>query len=239
MNRADPLCIDPRVDPLLTELREAIALYRAGPAHPTRAELRAFIRDGFRRAHGARVERFYPDLLCFHAETGIRAVVGYRGAPAEPLFSEHYLDLPVEDRLTALTASAVARDDVVEVGNLTLSDPGQARWIIAATTDFLAAAGYRWVLFTATRPLANAFRRLGLRPLRLADADPARLPDGGAAWGAYFRQGPAVYAGDILAGAAKLRAAGRTGQPQLRALLRQAAGLGAHAGAAPGQAAES
>ena len=231
MTRTDPRCIDPRVDPLLTELREPVALHRAGPGHPARPELHGFVRDCFRRAHGARVDSFYPDLLCFSAASGIRAVVGYRGALDELLFLEHYLDLPAEDRLTALTGSAVPRDGLVEVGNLALSDAGQARWLIAATTAFLAAAGYRWVLFTATRPLANAFRRLGLRPLRLADADPARLPDGGAAWGAYYRQAPAVYAGDILAGAGKLQGAGRSAQPCLRSLLAHAWSLGACAGA--------
>jgi hypothetical protein len=226
MTRTDPRCIDPRVDPLLTELREPVGLHRAGPGHPARPELQGFVRDCFRRAHGARVEHFYPELLCFTAAAGIRAVVGYRGALGEPLFSEHYLDLPADERMTAIIGEEVPRDDIVEVGNLALSDPGQARWIIAATTAFLAAAGYRWVLFTATRPLANAFRRLGLRPLWLADADPARLPDGGAAWGAYYRQGPAVYAGDILAGAAKLQVAGRGSQPSLQSLLGRAWGLG-------------
>lgn len=68
---------------------------------------------------------------------------------------------------------------------------------------------------------------MGLRPVALAPADPSRLLDGGAAWGRYYEQGPMVYAGDILAGAGKLQAAGRAGQPQLQSLLRDAGRLGA------------
>jgi hypothetical protein len=153
-------------------------------------------------------------------------VVGYRTGLAKDLFAEHYLDLPADQLISNRIGRCLARGNLVEVGNLALSDPGHARWVIAASTAFLAAAGYRWVLFTATRPLANAFRRLGLRPVHLAEADPARLPDGGAAWGTYYGQNPAVYAGDILAGAAKLEGACRPGQPHLQALLRTSRRLG-------------
>jgi hypothetical protein len=227
MTHCDTLCIDAGVDPLLTELREPVGVFHADNAHPARRELQTFIGAIFRRAHGARVDLFYPGLLGYTAEQGLRAAVGYRAGLNQSLFAEHYLDIPAEHLITARTGRSVVRGDLVEVGNLALSDPGHARWVIAASTAFLAAAGYRWVLFTATRPLANAFRRLGLRPVRLADADPARLPDGGAAWGSYYRQGPAVYAGDILAGAAKLQIAGRVGQPHLHRLLRAARELGA------------
>jgi hypothetical protein len=115
---------------------------------------------------------------------------------------------------------------LVEVGDLALADPGQARWVIASTTAFLAASGCRWVLFTATRPVANAFRRLGLRPVPLAPADTARLPDGGSSWGRYYDAGPVVYAGDILAGLAKLHNGSCARQPRLQGLLEAARRLG-------------
>jgi hypothetical protein len=231
MNDRDSLCIDPGIEPLLTELREPVDLLLADRDHPARHGLQEFIRLAFRRAHGARVDHFYPSLIGFSIRRELTAVVGYRGGRADglhqPLFAEQYLDAPAEDLVQAHTGLAVVRDDLVEVGNLALREPGHARWVIAASTAYLAAAGYRWVLFTATRPLANAFRRLGLRPVALAAADPCRLLDGGTSWGRYYEQGPMVYAGDILAGADKLQAADRAGRPQLQALLRDAGRLGA------------
>ena len=232
MSYCDSLCIEEGVDPLLSELREPVRVLHADRSHPARPELQRFIRTVFWRAHGARVDLFYPGLLGYRTAQGLRAVVGYRAGHEAALFAEHYLDLPAERLISNRTGRCLARGDLVEVGNLALSAPGHARWVIAASTAFLAAAGYRWVLFTATRPLANAFRRLGLRPIHLADADPARLPDGGKAWGAYYRQGPAVYAGDILAGAAKLQGACRAGQPHLQSLLRTSQRLGLGAGVA-------
>jgi hypothetical protein len=225
MSNRDCLCVDAGVDPLFTELREPVRLVHADQHHPARAKLQDYVRTVFRRAHDARVDMFYPHLLGFYAEHGLRAVVGYRGAFGQTLFAEQYLDAPAEELVMARAGRAFKRADMVEVGNLALAEPGQARWVIAATTAFLAAAGYHWVLFTATRPLANAFLRLGLRPLALAAANPARLHDGRAAWGRYYNQGPAVYAGDILAGAAKLASSTRSGRPHLQALLRAASRL--------------
>jgi hypothetical protein len=230
MSQQDSLCVDAGVDPLLTELREPVAVFCADDAHPAQADLREFVRTVFRSAHGAHVDVLYPCLLGYTAARGLRAVVGYRGGALDgnrqDLFAEQYLDAPAEKLIEAKIGRSVPRCGLVEVGNLALRDPGHARWVIAATTLFLAGAGYRWVLFTATRPLANAFRRLGLKPIELAQADPARLPDGGAVWGRYYLQGPAVYAGDILAGAAKLRGAARFGQPYLRRMLDEARRLG-------------
>jgi hypothetical protein len=234
MKVQDNLCIDVGIDPLLSELRTPVGLLHVPTNHPARPELHGFIRTVFGKAHGARVDGFYPSLLAYTVDGGLRAVVGYRGGAGQALFAEHYLDAPAESLIRAHTGRVLDRGHLVEVGNLALRDPGHARWVIAASTAFLAAAGYRWVVFTATRPLANAFSRLGLRPVALAPADPARLPDGGAAWGRYYRHRPVVYAGDILAGASKLRIADRAGQPHLQALLGAARRLGA-AGAIAGR----
>ncbi len=222
-------CVDARVDPLLSELREAVKLHRAAPGDPRRAELEAFVAAVFRSSCGARIQSFLPELLAFEAGAALCAVVGCRGAAGQHLFAEHYLDRPAERVIGAVLGREVRRAELVEVGNLALAYPGQARWVIAATTAFLAAAGYRWVIFTAAGPLFNAFGRLGLRPVPLAAADPKRLADGGAAWGRYYDAQPRVYAGDVRAGLAKLRAAVWSRRGHSQALLGQARALGTRA----------
>lgn len=230
--------IENGVAPLLADLPAPVTLDHIDPAHPDLQAVRAFTRAVFERSYGAQLSGFFPDLIRFDIDGRTQAVVGYRLAAGSDLFLEHYLDQPVEQAASEALAQQLRaphdgnasiphchRSDMVEVGNLAIVDPGLARWAIAATTAFLHAAGLRWVLFTATRPLANAFRRLGLRPLALADADPSRLPDGGAAWGSYYAGNPQVYLGDIRAGADKLRQGGQP-QPNLMALFHQAEALG-------------
>lgn len=221
-------CIDSRVDPLMGELRDTLRLVRAGIGDPLRGELESFIRGVFRETYGAEIRSFFPDMLAFLAGDRLSAVVGCRGAADDLLFVEQYLDDPAEDIVGERLGRQVGREYLVEVGNLGLAHPGQARAVISATTAFLAAAGYGWVIFTAARPLFNAFRRLGLRPVPLAPADPARLVDGAGPWGSYYEREPWVYAGDIQAGFEKLDSAAGAQHAPLRELLAHARDLGAN-----------
>jgi hypothetical protein len=225
MNTRPSPFIETNIDPIWADLPEAISLRHVGQAHLDRPRLHGFIRDVFRRTHGAEVSVFYPNLLEFDVSGRTTAVVGYRDGASAELFAEQYLDRPAHETSSARLGQTVVREEMVEVGNLAIADPGQARWVISAGTAFLAAAGYRWVLFTATRPLANAFGRLGLKPLPLADADPDRLPDRGASWGSYYATEPRVYLGDIQAGCRKLHGHGLR-RRNLRRLLEAAQQLG-------------
>ena len=220
------LFVDAGITPLLAELPAPVTVTQVGRAHTERGETQAFIQQVFRRAHGAEVRAFYPDLLSFSIAGERRAVFGYRDGQDLPMFLEQYLDRPADRLASERLGLTVRREEMVEVGNLALADPGQARWLIAACTAFLAAAGYRWVLFTATRPLANAFARMGLKPLELAEADANRLPDRGASWGGYYAAGPCVYVGDIHASRAKLAGVAAQRRPHLHALLQRLHDLG-------------
>jgi len=171
--------------------------------HPSRPDFEEFIAVRFGRAYGARVTHFLPHLLGVRDALGRwQAAAGYGAAATERLFLEQYLDTPVEQALAAALGRPVARGDVVEVGNLAAVSAGMARRLIPQLARHLHRLGYRWVVFTATRALRNSFLRLGLKPLAIAPADPARLPDGGASWGAYYEQDPVVMAGKIALGLA-------------------------------------
>jgi Thermostable hemolysin len=226
MTHQDSPFIETGVDPLLAELPANVSIHHTVSDHPIRDTLQEFIRAVFRQAYEAEVSSFYPNLVGFNVDNQLRAVVGYRDGSTANLFSEQYLDSPADELASAQLGLQIEREQMVEVGNLAIVDPGYARWVIAASTAFLAAAGYRWVVFTATRPLANAFRRLGLKPLLLGAADPRRLPDAGTSWGGYYSTSPAVYVGDIRAGLGKLHSTRAASGSNLKALLHSARTLG-------------
>jgi len=228
-DQPSPDCAPPGVVIPITGPELSLQLCHVDATDPRRATLETMVAAAFHKAYGARIESFYPDLLGFSGRDGLQAVVGYRDGNSQTLFSEQYLDAPVEYVMAQHLQQDVMRHQVAEVGNLALDRPGQARWVIAATTAFLHAAGYRWVLFTAIRNLVNGFGRLGLRPIPLAIADPLRLPDGGTQWGNYYGAKPVVCAGDIGAGLRQIRSRFSMQQPQLRALLDSARLLGSRA----------
>jgi len=164
--------------------------------HPRRRDAEDFVRDVFFNAYRARLNAFYPLLVSIGYPDGeYAAVAGVRPAGGEALFSEHYLDEPIEKILN------VERNKIVEIGNLAPASAGQARWLICTLTAFLTGAGFTHVVFTAVPRLQNAFRRMGLPLTKHADARPEQLPEHQAAeWGSYYESKPAVYSGDIRVG---------------------------------------
>lgn len=164
-----------------------------------RAALERFIAERFRLVYGARISHFCANLLGMRDASGSwLAAAGYTAAASGALFLEQYLERPVEELLASAAGKAVARDRIAEVGNLA-GAAGTGRAFIPALGRYLHELGYRWVVFTATRGLRNAFRRLRLEPLLLAPALPARLADRGAAWGSYYAHHPSVMGGRIAA----------------------------------------
>lgn len=199
-----PACTDP--------VRHAVAdtthfrLKVLSDETPQREGLQAFIADHFCRHHGAQVNHFGQHLLgCRDAQGQWSAALGFSDASARPLFLEQYLDnTPIEQAIAVHTGQVVRRSQIVEVGNLAARHAGSARLLIAHATRHLHELGYRWVCFTATTSLLNSFDRLNLHPTVIAQADPAKLPDGGRTWGRYYDTHPQVMIGHIASGHAKL-----------------------------------
>lgn len=164
-----------------------------------RAQAEQFIHDQYARAYGADVRHFLPRLMCLRNDAGdLRAALGFRRARGEQLFLEHYLDAPIERALQAGTGQAVDRFSLVEVGNLAVAGAGGARWLIAALTSYLKAAGYDWAVFTAVAALRNAFEKLGVSLTVLAPASVTRLAKSErAAWGRYYDTRPQVVAANV------------------------------------------
>jgi hypothetical protein len=217
---ADP-CILEGVRPFLAELQTPVALQVVGTEHRYRSSVEQFIHHVFRDAYDADIQSFYPTLLSFSSGNRQRAAVGFRDGMVKPLFSEHYLPRPADKMIAAHTGNPIQREQLVEVGNLALSGAGEARWVIAAVTQFLYELGYRWVLFTAVKPLFNAFQRLGLNPIQLAEADASRLPNRGQNWGQYYDSRPIVCVGNIESGYRKLAQHVSPRQPMLHTMLRE------------------
>ena len=171
-----------------------------------RADTEAFIAQVYRARYGAELTRFLPHLLAFrNAAGGLQAAVGLRSGNEGALFVEQYLDVPAEAAIARVIGGPVMRDQLVEVGNFGAQTAGDARELILHLTCWLHAAGFRWVLFAATRQLRNAFDRLHLATVELADANASRLTDDDNHWGRYYDTQPKLMFGDIAAGHAYLQ----------------------------------
>ena len=183
-----------------------MSLLRALPGDEQRSVFESFIQQRFRKAHGADIRHFMPELFGMNDACGtLCAVAGVRLAGAHPLFLEGYLDEPIDPLISATADRTVERSAIVEVGNLAAADTGSARMSIIALTYVLAMGGLEWVAFTGNVGLVNSFHRLGLKPITLCAADPARLGDDRDSWGSYYESKPWVHVGNIRAGFIHLR----------------------------------
>lgn len=217
--------------PRLAEPRTDLRLARCREGDPGRGALEDFVRALFYRSYGAQINSFCPELLSLARPDGsLCAVAGVRPASVAHLYSEHYLDAPIERYL-----GGVARERIVEMGNLAPAEVGQARWLIATLTAFLYSAGYERVVFTAVPMIFNAFTRMGIRLQVLGEADAARLPAGlPDRWGSYYHARPVVCSGDVRDGFRLLSARMDPKRPRLWGLWQQAHAMGADFGASTG-----
>ncbi|MCG7200562.1 thermostable hemolysin [Marinobacter pelagius] len=187
----------------------------------------AFIRRRFLQAYGAEPSLRIPALLALSTAQGtLLAAVGVRNAAAERLFLEDYLSDPVE---SVMPGPGVPRSGIAEIAHLAGVEAGVSRYLFASLAVWLDGAGFDWVVCTGTDQLGNSFHRLGIATAMLSDADPARLPDGGAGWGRYYDHHPVVMAINVAEAMSALRQAGL-----LRMIQPVAAGIDAGATLAGG-----
>jgi hypothetical protein len=165
-----------------------------------RGEIERFIALHFRRAYGARLRRFFPEIIALRRREELVAACGLHRAGHGPLFLECYLDAPAEHVLSAAAREPVGRGDMVEVGNLAVARAGVARELIVRLTARLRHQGLQWTVFSAVPSLRNNFVRLGIPLLTLAPADGNRLPaEERGEWGRYYESAPCVSAVSVQA----------------------------------------
>lgn len=164
--------------------------------HPERPALEAFIQQMFHKVHGANITHFMPKLLSLRdSENTLRAVCGLRHAEDEPLFLEHYLDAPIEQVLSAQVGHHVARDEILEIGNLAVLEPACIRSLLASVSVYLHGTDTKWAVFTGITTLRNALRKLHMPVQTLGEAALTRLPEADQAhWGSYYDQHPQIMA---------------------------------------------
>ncbi|MBV1774963.1 thermostable hemolysin [Burkholderiaceae bacterium DAT-1] len=138
----------------------------------------ALVREKYRRTFKAEVN---PNPDCFVAcmqqdESGERtplAVAGITFTESRKLFSEQYLNAPVEQLISRMEGRVVPREAVVEVGSLASSRFQSGTELVRSLPIMCWCMGKRYILFTATKQLRNLLDKLEyeFNPLHVADAD--------------------------------------------------------------------
>src|SRR6056297_687154 len=140
----------------------------------------------------------YPWFLGIKNAQGLpSAVIGARLAARQPTFCERYLDQDVAEMIAAAAGSPVARNTVVELGNLAVSSRKQLIPLMLHVRRWAIAEGCDWIVFSLTRELRASFDRMGIEMLALAPARADRVGSKHKQWGSYYHHDPFVLAARV------------------------------------------
>ncbi|MBE0438966.1 MAG: thermostable hemolysin [Gammaproteobacteria bacterium] len=168
------------------------------PSSASRYSIEEYISERFSVSYQAKVSHFLPYLLSTQLNGALSAAVGFKPANAtKSLFLENYLDDPIEAVMAKLMSQPIARNKIVEIGNLTSSRRGSSQMLFILIAATLQQAGFEWVVFTATKHVQQILSKLDLDTIEVCDADPQRLSDRGDSWGSYYNNQPKVLAGNL------------------------------------------
>ncbi len=165
---------------------------------PERLRAEAFLEAEYARAFNGRIRTHYPMLMSVTGAGGqVLAAAGFRLASAGPLFLEQYLDEPVQAAIARRLGDPVARDGIVEIGNLASAGPCVSRVLFSTLAGHLQQLGATHAVATVTRQLRRSFERISFPIAYLAKAESERLALAAADWGTYYSRDPQVVAGPI------------------------------------------
>jgi hypothetical protein len=83
-----------------------------------RSAIETYIHDWFAQVHQIAVSHFLPNIISLRCGNEYSAVVGLAPASSGKLFAEQYLRVPIEQLISKKLGFEIARDQIVEIGNL-------------------------------------------------------------------------------------------------------------------------
>jgi len=161
------------------------------PRHPDRPQAEDCVRSVYQSHFGANPGTLASRLaVLFGPDDGVLCAAGMRDT-SELLFSEQYLDEPVEQTASALMGRDVARGEIVEISTLAAMKSCSVGLFLSNFVNETRATGATTLLFTATRRLRIYLRRNGVGVMELAPARPHRISNA-RNWGSYYDHNPVV-----------------------------------------------
>lgn len=161
--------------------------------------LENFIRDKYQKVHQASISSFSDTLFAGYADAEIQVAIGLQQLKTAHAFLEQYLDAPIENILSQLSAMPVSRTQIVEIGNLAAQDMSKAKLMVAFLVFYLSQNNVQWAVCTGTAAVRYVLQNMGLHFHVLEKANPEVLGAAQQQWGSYYQQKPYVLAINVAA----------------------------------------
>ena len=186
-----------RIHPAAPAVEPPFELLACAGLSSGRERVEQYIAGVFQAAWDARVLGFLPLLCSLERDNTVLAALGLRSARHGPLFCEQYLQGSVTDAVDALNGGRSHRGDILELGNLAASQPGQGALLYLLVTAAIHEAGICYLIFAANRAVRVSICRSGFTPQAICPARPEKLGSAAGDWGRYYDGDPEVMIGDM------------------------------------------
>ncbi|WP_218944339.1 thermostable hemolysin [Marinicella rhabdoformis] len=182
-----------------TPFTQGIQLMLVSPVDEARGRVESFIANGYQKHFNATLVEFFPVILAIkEIDSGhILGAVGLRYAEGDQLFSEKYLMQSIESLISVKEGQSIDRKEVIELGHFIVSETSNVNTVMPLVAQFLKSLDVKWAIYTLSRPIKIAFKRMGIQLTHLQLADPEALRHSKTNWGNYYDFKPAVYYSSI------------------------------------------
>lgn len=171
----------------------------------------SFVARQYRRSFDASIHTHFnchlalTDRKSFSSGKGILATAGIHHAAEGRLFSENYLDEPVEALSARMFGRDISRNKIIEIGNLSSINIRNMKMHLYLLFNYINENKYEYVVVTATKSLMIYLRYFGIGYKYLSAAEPDRLGPDAEKWGNYYRKQPSVLIGSVQEAAVNLK----------------------------------
>ena len=129
-------------------------------------------------------------VVAIDNDQNILACAGITFAERAPLFSEQYLEKPIELLTRETWQREYYRSDIAEIGNLISNDKNASVSIIKLVPLLAWCMGAKALLCTITPKVAGLLKACDIEFEPLCEADPSKVAGGARAWGSYYESRP-------------------------------------------------
>lgn len=163
-------------------------------SQPERKQVEAFISTKYQEMHKATLSHFSSTLFVGEFQHQTQVAIGIEPLKSHQAFLEQYLVQPIEQTLTKMIQRDVAREKIIEIGNLASQNMEYAKMMVAFLVFYLTVEEVEWAVCTGTIAVRYVLQQMGLHFHVLEKANPEVLGEAKKQWGNYYQQKPLVLA---------------------------------------------
>lgn len=164
-------------------------------ASSRRKEVECFISESYLTHFKARLSSYFPIIITVIKKSNNKIVsaLGLRYADSEKLFSESYLDKPIETHIREVDNCIVNRNKIIELGNFAVGIRENVKTVLPIIARFIKSINVDYLAYTLTTPIKAYFNFFNLELNHLAKANLSAVNRAADDWGIYYHLKPAVY----------------------------------------------